>query len=374
MTVDYHNNIAFTKNPFMVQFSATENELSEEAGLMKKSFDIRANGALVDTIDLYFLKQEDDTYFASLDLAQFARNYVSREVAWESLPSNISTDDADYWRTASLTRISLLEANATTALLTVKFVNGGMSRHSLRIAQTLGYYAINERLLDNTQTNCIASTRTSGKHFYIYPSELSYLPFFTGDTPQQIGLMLKTTDKQYIHHITPVVNSVVGFDLSTFYETEGLTEFYVYRANTLSAHVHILAEPTCEEKHLFRFLNGYGMTELALLTGRGTKTYTQNENAEYMQYDEVIGDYTTHNQSSLQGVSMTVNTGHLNDWRASLIRDMLMSEKVEIWSNDGAFVPCAVAASDIEMANIRTIPESFNVTVTFDSEINPDKG
>lgn len=361
ITISYKRQIAFSKNPYIVVVRADESDLTSDNGVYRLQVTV---GGLGENIFLYFVK-DGSNYRATLDLSQYAQLVAHPVTAWEAKATgslfNIPVNTlANY-----VARLNIYTTRAR--MPSIYFLKGGLSRKDLRIANSAELNAIDTRLMLNFNM-FLATTRYNGSDVYFYKSELyspDMLPFLSGDTAIATAIKHGATT---VESLSPETNTIYGIKPTDLAEIAD--DIDLYRNNSLACSIHFLDDPESDEKVVLRFLNSFGFYESILLLGKQTESYTEEKGNTADIYDEVIGDYKTKTTDKKLTSQLKVNTGHLNTWRQRLTLDLLLSE--EVYLKDGNnYIPVTVSAGDIDFEHIKESPESVDITIELDSEINP---
>lgn len=152
------------------------------------------------------------------------------------------------------------------------------------------------------------------------------------------------------------------------------TQYDVTGANSIFLHLRVDGEPTqdriyaiaveddpdTDETHLIRWTNSMGAPETLLLTGE-MKDISEIEKPELYIHEQTDVRVT---RKQIRGISKTkysLHTGYLTSSRISALRDMLLSEEVEMLIED-QWVPVSVA-SDVANAIHQSTPEDYELTI-----------
>lgn len=226
-------------------------------------------------------------------------------------------------------------------------------------------------LIINQNANPFLTHRIVGNSVSFYRSELKNADlFFVKAEDTSLSVMLGgTISKTVYYNSSSNIGVLKGEDLTKTHRVGArLRKYYFCLATLLNEDnepvaeytININDDPECDEMHLFRFINSFGVWECMLMTGEAQN----NPEAEDPEiFESETAAYVR--QKSMQRRQLTerysLSTGHLDTARLRTLKDLLRSEQVQILI-DNEWYDCKTTASIDVSAIIRT-PQSVQLDV-----------
>lgn len=260
--------------------------------------------------------------------------------------------------------IDIKNTENETTHLELKAIIGGVSKRTLRRLNDENSNIFTWKLL-NSSGNFFQTTRTTGRTICIRETELLPLPFIYPDSE------LKVIASGVETILPGTTGETVALNLyrlrkNLFEKNHILTSvFDIYSGETKACTIVITPGTISRERYLLEFQNSYGAYERIEVTGIGSLEHEAETDETYMEYDELVDDYTEKRERQSGKDKLLVESGYRSPDEFIHLIDLISSNDIKILGLDGRNIKVTVVAENLVHASRSNTPESIKLTLNF---------